>query len=185
MSGDTVFDGLAYEDWLPLAWHGLEASPEPAELIRLNENNESLLKIIGVLEEYRPELGEEHDALAHELARLDFKLSLVLDLVGQILRHHERMPEPCWVKMSASGLEWVIHETPALLTHGIVSLYLQPHYPRPLELPAKVVLTQPLPQGMRVRVAFDGLSEFVEDALEKLIFRHHRRSIAHSRPARP
>jgi hypothetical protein len=40
---------------------------------------------------------------------------------------------------------------------------------------------QPLAQGFLVTVRLDGLSEPLQQAIEKLIFRHHRRLIAFAR----
>jgi hypothetical protein len=50
-------------------------------------------------------------------------------------------------------------------------------YPRPLWLPATV---QGVADG-RVRAVFGDLGETVQDLIEKLIFRHHRRQIAATR----
>ena len=61
---------------------------------------------------------------------------------------------------------------------------ISPSYPRPLELPAAVVKHDTLAAGVRCTAAFVGCSEPVQDWLEKLIFRHHRRRIAHARVPR-
>ena len=181
---DPLADGLVFEDALPLCWEVVDDLPDAAHLARLNEADEALLRVISALEEYRPEPGEEHAEVAQELARLDFKLSLVLDLVGQLLSRQLTLPESLPVRLGARGLEWPAADPPRPGAHLIVSLYLHPGYPRPLELPGVVAGVDPLPVGGRVRLAFRGLGEPVEDWLEKFIFRHHRRSIAHARAAR-
>ncbi len=176
---DPFAEGLSYEDILPLQWRPMTGTPAGEELLRLNRDNEAVLKVAMVLGEVRPDPGEDPSA-ATELAHLDFKLNVLLDLVGRLLVREEILPAAVPLRLSARGLEWSADPAPSPGEAILVGLYLHPSYPRPVELPARVLETGPGADG-RVRVRFEHLSEAVEEGLERLIFRNHRRLIAQSR----
>lgn len=182
---ESLGEAIVYEDDLPLAWDPLPGEPAADQLARWNAANERILRLVSGLEEHHHEMGEDHSAEAQELARLDFKLNLVLELVGELLATQLAFPPPRRVRLNAQGIQW--HEsgqapTPNGLVH--MTLYLHRQLPKPLELVGRVQQVDSAPEGGRTVVAaFHGLSEPVHDLLEKLIFRHHRRSIA-ARPRR-
>ena len=63
-----------------------------------------------------------------------------------------------------------------------VEVFLSRVYPFSVTLPTRVVRVDVLTQGgYRLTVRYERLSEIVRDALERVVFRHHRRSVAHSR----
>jgi len=182
----TLGEGVVYADELPIQWQVLDQAPEAEILGRWDMANERVLKLVSVLEENTREPGEEHALAGHELARLDFKLDLVLDLLGHMVRHQQSLPGARDVRLHGAGVEWECarEEAPAPGQHLQVSLHLNPVLPQPLTLYGEVERTTAADGSTRVVVAFAGMSEAVQDLLEKLIFRHHRRSIAHTRPAR-
>ena len=83
---DTVvlYDELAYHDVLPVEWKPLPRPLDRFELIGLDESNTLLLQACIAVEEH-PARDKDEDLgpLAGELARLDFKLNLVLQLLGK------------------------------------------------------------------------------------------------------
>lgn len=178
---EPLAEGLIYEASLPFAWRALDAVPDAAHLAYWNEYNDAALRGMAALDEYINQPPEEHANLGHDLARLEFKVNLVLDLLGQLLSQQLLLPDTVWLKVGARGIEWSSPEAPAVGTPLLLQLYLTPNYPRPLELPATVVKYEALAVGARCTAAFEGCSEPVQDWLGKLIFRHHRRSIAHTR----
>lgn len=182
---DPLAEGLCYEASLPFAWRLLDGIPDNAHLAYWNEYNEATLRGMAALDEHTgAPTPDEHAGQAHELARLEFKVNLLLDLVSQLLAQQLLLPETTWLKVNARGIEWTCPEAPALGSPVLLQLYLLPNYPRSLELPGTVVKTDALTVGTRCTVAFEGCSELVQDWLGKFIFRHHRRSIAHSRTPR-
>ncbi len=181
---DPFAEGLSYEASLPFSWRVLDAVPDAAHLIYWNEYNEATLRSMSALDEYTNQPPDEHATQGHELARLEFKVNLILDLLGQLLAQQMLLPEAVWLKVGARGVEWASPEVPKQGQALLLQLYLTPSYPRPLELPATVVKHETLTVGARCTAAFAGCSEPVQDWLEKLIFRHHRRSIAHTRVPR-
>ncbi len=182
-SQDPFAEGLSYEDALPLQWRPMDGPLSGEDLLRLNRDNETILKVAMVLGESRPESTDDPN-LSSELSHLDFKLNVLLDLVGHLVIREQPLPDPAALRLGARGLEWVAESPPALGARLLVSLYLYPPYPHPVELPARVLSVEPAASGARVRVRFEELSEAVAEGLERLIFRNHRRLIAQSRVPR-
>ena len=172
--------GIAFEGMLPLSWH--DAVPVDGLRQRAAQvANEELLRILSVLEERPQELADDHPAVAQELRRLDSKLDLVLDLVGRVLAHQEPPPPAVAVRLHARDLEWVDARAPAAGNRIHVSVYLCLRVPRPLELSGRVRSVQPATNGFRTVVDIDDPGDAVADLLEKIIFVHHRRTVAQSR----
>lgn len=175
-------DGLKYDELLPLTW-----TPGPLAqglgLAKLNAENQQLLGAEGSLDDVRvtEALKEESPALVAELQRLEFKLNILLRLVADLASRNAGLPEPQAARLTAQGLEWSGDQAPPSGASGLLSAYINPALPQPLKLPANVI-GERLQDGVRVaQLQFVGLSEGVVDALEKLIFRHHRRLVAGSR----
>lgn len=182
-STSTLGRGVVYETRIPLTWKPLKVLPEPSQLLSLNDHNETVLRTVLSLEEIGSEHSEEGGGSNQELVRIEAKVNLVLNLVGQLLATQSTIPAKVAAVLSATSLEWSGGKLPADGQPLLLEIYLHPSYPRPLRL---VGTTQSGsdPEGMTCRVTFQGLSEPVQDVLEKLIFRHHRRAIAQARASR-
>ena len=177
-------EGLVYEDCLPFGWKLLEDLPGKSTLDHLNESNESLLKVFATLEDQTPARQESDERLAEihcEMMRLDLKLNLILELVKHVLSQQLALPDRFDVRVGARGIEWWSDGPPPLGSTIKLELFLLPRYPLPIELPGRVVGIQRDEKPAKATVAFQGLSEPVHDWIEKIIFRHHRRSIANKR----
>lgn len=180
ISNHTI-TGLTYEDTLPLRWVAATAALPDAQQIRIQESNAEVLRTITVLEEHPGETVSDHDPATQELQRMDFKINLLLDLVGQMLAHHSTLPEPLPVSLSATTIQWDAQAAPDVDSYLNVELFLSRKYPRPIMFYGQVQQVSPVPGGFRMMVVLEGMSEVVRDGIEKFIFRHHRRSIAHAR----
>src|ERR1700688_3147519 len=91
---DTVVldNELAYQDVLPVQWMALWEPPDRFDLLRLEGDNLLLLQACVAAEERRErDKNEELGPLAAEIARLDFKLNLVMQLLAKLVSKH-RMP---------------------------------------------------------------------------------------------
>jgi hypothetical protein len=171
---DSLGTGLVLEDRLPLHWRLSEApggAPPPPL------SNEETLRVILSFDEHHVEASDENPEFAHEIQRLETKINLILELVSQVLARQLHLPEALPVRLSAHEIEWQTATAPATGSSVLLEIYVCTRYPRPLLLPATV-------QGFaggRVRAVFDDLGESVQELLEKLIFRHHRRQIAATR----
>lgn len=182
---DSLGQGLVYEDMLPLRWRGVDVRHTTVELARLQETNDEILRTLGMLDEYLSETSEEHAPLSQEMLRVETKLNLLLALVGQLFTLHYPQPPARPVKLSPQAVEWVAADGLPLGDYGVVELYLSPRCPRPLVLPGVVRKVEALPGGHAIGVEFLGLGDAVTERLEKIIFRHHRRSIALARRRAP
>ena len=180
---DTVvlYDELAIEDVLPVQWQAIPGPPDRFQLLGLDEANILLLQACVAVEEY-PSRDKPEDAgpVAGEIARLDFKLNLILHLLSRLL-HREPMPPATSVQFNALGASWTaLGAPPALGAYGLCRIQLRGSLPQPLELPAGVTGVD----GLRVQVKFPALAEGVVELIQRLAFLRHRRRIAERRKAR-
>lgn len=178
---DILGQGLRYEDSMPLQWHPLAERPAEAEALSLNEANEEVLRFIDALDEYPIESGDEHAPLSQDLARVETKLNLLLGLVGQLLTVHFPLPSVRRVTLSPKGIQWPADTRLQPGAHGWVEIYLNVRCPRPLRLPGRIERVVATADGFLTWVQFEALSESLQDHLEKIIFRHHRRRVALAR----
>ena len=174
--------GLAYEGRLPLAWSELASLPSDAELAGLEYANLEILRAIFTLESQSSDPSEDSPEIdSQDVARLDFKLNLLLELVGQLFARHQMIPEPHSLTLMPEGLFWQAAAAPALNSLLRIEVYGSLKYPRPLVLHGQVIEVNPLIDGWAIGTAFHGLGELVQENLERFIFIHHRRTIAYNR----
>jgi hypothetical protein len=180
---DTVvlYDQLAYHDVLPVQWLALPSAPDRFELIGIEEANLLLLHACVAVEEHPArDRSEELGPLAGELARLDFKLNLVMQLLSKLITR-EKMPPATGINFNGVGASWTcIGKPPRVGAHGLLRVQLRSSLPQPLELPAEVVGVD----GSTAKVKFPDISEALVEQIQKLAFLRHRRQIADVRKAR-
>jgi hypothetical protein len=174
--------GLVFEDLMPLSWRRRPTDPDPAELLAIHQSNEQVLRCLTAVEESRGDaVDDDHGPLAHDLARLDFKVNLLLDMMGRLLSRHIPVPDPVPVRISAAGLHWRAEMPPTSGDPLAVELYLSRRFPSPILLYGRVTSVTQADGLFHVDMDFGELSEPVRNWLEKLIFRQHRRQVAHAR----
>ena len=181
---DTIvlFDKLAYAELLPVLWRPLGEPLSDMTAQRLIESNLRVLQACDALEEHgKTEKPDDESPHSADIMRLDFKLNLLLDLVGQLLAASQPHPRPVPIRFNAMGATWQSAQTLAAGTHGILEITLKDLIVQPLHLPAEIVSSA---SGGETRARFLGLGETVADHIEKLVFRRHRRKIAGSRQQR-
>ena len=169
-------DGLTFEESLPVSW-----TPGPlAEgmaLARLNADNHQLLGAESSLDEVRVNeaLKDESPALIQELQRLEYKVNILLRLTAEFAMRSSRLPPPELIRLSPRAAEWFGAATPAVGDTGLLAIYVNPALPQPMRISC-VVAGERVVDGKRAaQMRFVGVSDPVNDMLEKLIFRHHRR----------
>lgn len=174
---------LCYEDLLPLRW----AQREPAGAavpLATSLANEQVLRHLASVEEFRPEGADDDPPTVQELHRLEGKIDLVIDLLGEVLLQQRALPPRMPVRLCAERLEWEcsLEAAPRPGEPVAVDVFLNPRYPRPLVLHGTVQAAEPVAEGrIRVCLPHEGLGEAVRGALEKALFRRHRRLVAHAR----
>jgi hypothetical protein len=180
---DTVvlYDQLAYHDVLPVQWLALPAPPDRFELIGLEEANILLLQACISVEEHPVrDKNEELGALAGEIARLDFKLNLVMQLLSKLVARG-KMPPATTINFNGIGASWTcVGDPPLVGANGLLRVQLRSTLPQPLELPAEVVAVE----GSNAKVKFPVLSEALVELIQRLAFLRHRRQIADVRKAK-
>jgi hypothetical protein len=180
---DTVvlYDQLAYHDVLPVQWMALPSPPDRFELIGLEEANLLLLHACISVEEHPiRDKSDDLGALAGEIARLDFKLNLVMQLLSKLVAR-DRMPPATSINFNGLGASWTcIGNPPQVGAHGLLRVQLRSSLPQPLELPAEVVAVE----GSIAKVKFPNVSEALVELIQRLAFLRHRRQIADVRKSR-
>lgn len=183
---DTVvlYEELAFQDILPLQWRPM-TSPVDRELsASFDERNLRLLQAWDAMEEHTPieKQKPEEAPYAAEILRLDLKVNLLLDLVGQLLVANRPRPPATPMRFNALGAMWRATGTlPEAGEQGIAEIYLRDCLAEPLRLAGRV--TNVTPDG-NIKVKFLPMGEAVSDLIEKLAFRRHRRQIAGARQPR-
>jgi len=167
-------DCVSCEDVVPIAWRARRAALSNGELHRLQETT---------LRALRAEPGEQSDVKDPHLLRLHEKLDSVLEMIGRLIELHQPAPQPAQVRLSRMGMSWrtAAASAPPVGEQGVIELHLHPRLMQPLLLPAHVCGVDPRGDEVEVNVAFEPLSEPVESALERHVFRRHRRSISETR----
>lgn len=183
MTGDAarmaVFDdALACEDTRPVAFipGPLDAHACHAHALRA----EGLLRALAVVEDSRADEPEDHGAAEMALHRMEAKLDLLTALVARLARRDGHDPLHA-LRWTARGAELVLPMTLAADDTGGLRIQPSDWLPDAITLPARVLSAIPTADGTQVVLAFEGLSPAVEAALERHLFRMHRRAVAEAK----
>ncbi|MEW9625465.1 PilZ domain-containing protein [Rhodanobacter geophilus] len=161
-----------HADSEPLAW-----PPPPDLLQRLAERNANTLATLAALEERRTDLGDDDNPLMQEMLRMDAKLTALVEIVNLLLAPAATLPPRRALRFNAVGALL----PPALVPPGdglLLRLHFDACRSLPLELAGRVVHV--LDDG-RSFVEFAPQGDATGDAIERLVFRHHRRKVAEAR----
>lgn len=164
----------------------LPARFEPGERPLQLQVSEALLHGLAIAEDVRSDDNEERGELPQSVQRMEAKLDLMLGLLGRLARQRDGalplrglrwshrgmrldLPEPCRLQPSVAG---VLMVEPA----GWLGDYI--------ELPALVLAeTIGAAGSSHLWLRFAPLSAGLSEALERHLFRLHRRQIAEARQA--
>ena len=183
---DTIilFEELAYEDVLPVAWRPQTEEPDSDVAAAYTNSNIRVLQACAALEEHSTgEKPEENSPHAADLVRIDLKINLLLDLVGKILASSHPRPKPLPIRFNALGATFRAppNAVPRPGTQGVLEIYLHDALAEPLRLLGRVTKCEP---NGEVNLKFVPPGDATADLIEKLAFRRHRRKIAGSRQPR-
>lgn len=150
--------------------------PSPTELLSIDRGNEKLLRTSAVWQDPVEVEELDHDHVALELRRQDLKISLLLDLVGELLIRESELPPLESIQLTATDIEFSNEICEVARGDKVkASLFLLPAFPRALQFYGGI--TDSEREGFSI-LSFQGTSIAVQDQIEKIIFTHHRRSIA-------
>ncbi len=143
---------------------------------------ESLLRSLAVVEDSRGEDVEEHGGNDLLLNRIEAKLDLLTALVASRIADHPDPLRP--LRWSALGVCLEVDEAVAPDTPGAFRVQPSDWLPQSLLLPARVLASVTHGGGQQLWLRFGPLPPALESALERHLFRVHRRAIAESRRPR-
>lgn len=173
-------DALACEEVRPAGFERAapDAAARHAEALRA----ETFLQALALVEDGRGEDPEEHGPGALALQRIEARLDLLTTLVAGLLQGTDRDP-PRLLRWSSAG---ACLATPDAAPGDPGWLRVQPsdRLPQALRLPVRVLATEATPDGTRAWLGFDDLAPPLAAALERHLFRQHRREVAERRRPR-
>ncbi len=180
MNSDNVSslsNGLAYDARLPFCCRPRQS--DDLTIAACDEKNQRLLQSLATLDEHHIENQEENRELSGDIARLESKVDLLLEMMSKLLVSSDQL-SPTEVCLSADGVSWYgdvsqMQEKGAAIW---IELMLDERLLEPLKLPAEVYSCEALHGEMQCVARFVNMGEGVSELLGKIIFRHHRREIA-------
>jgi hypothetical protein len=156
----------------PLAW------PLPqARALSFAERNSTTLAAIAALEERRVDAAEDENPLVQEMRRMDAKLTALVEIVNRLLTPTETLPSQRLVRFNGRG---AVIPTELVPASEAMLLSLRFDHCRSLSLELPALRERQLGDG-RTFVAFPTPNDAQSDAIERLVFRHHRRKVAEAR----
>lgn len=176
---------LIFTGQLPLAWRELPTLPNETELRLIEQSNLATLHTLFALDIHVGDYNDDPGALANvsELKRLDFKVGLVLELVGQLLARQKAIPPDRSLTLTVNELSWDAgaDACPAPGALLQLELYCNLSYPHPLILHAEVADITATDNKYRIKATLCQPDAPLQEALERYIFLQHRRFIANRR----
>lgn len=142
---------------------------------------ESLLRALAVIDDGIGRGDDPDQPPDPALLRLEAKLDLLTLLVADLAGAQAAQDVQRALRWSARGVELVLDQAAQPGTPGVFRVRASDWLPSPLVLPAQVVAAAPDAAGTRVWLAFAPSSPSLEAALERHVFRIHRRDIAQRR----
>jgi hypothetical protein len=178
---DDLAGVLSFTDNVSVGWTTVPEAPSDEQLAKVNESNEAFLRAVAVLSTAGLEMPEEESSASSEIARLDLKVNMLLDLVSQLIYAQLDIPERTQVTVGAQSLSWRGSTLPDPGAIVFMQVYIEHGTPKPLCFYGEVISTAADHAAGQATVNYQGLSQAARGWLEKLIFRHHRREIAFRR----
>jgi hypothetical protein len=179
---NPLADSLIYEDLLPLTWSSIDGEAQVVNSARVSEHNEHVLRCVNLLGEQIKEKLDEEGETESALVRLEAKVNLILEMLSSLDRARGDTPDTTQVRLAAGGLEWDCKEQPPAEGDTIwIKLNIDNRVPEAMQLAAQVLSVSVEGQQTTVCAKFEQMGEAVQDQLEKMIFRHHRRMVAQSK----
>lgn|SRR3990167_1440276 len=179
MNENTPSSSVCLEASLPLGWT-VERETSAATLDLRRHGNIALLRSLAAIESAVPE--HEHDlpeAMQKNLEHLESKLDLVLVLLAGLARTGTDMPPEKPVTLFSDHIVWkeAADSAPIEGQHLLISLYLNPRLPQPLQLLAAVTEADTQSGYAHISAQFDQLDDELGEWLTRTLFRHHRRAL--------
>jgi hypothetical protein len=149
---------------------------------------ETLLRSVALVEDARSDDGhDERSDATLQVQRLEAKLDLVMVLLGRLVRQSAQDLPLRPLRWSRRGIriEQGMRTGAAAGSQGVIRLQPSDWLPDHIDLPVVIVAEAANGAGAHyLWLRFEGLSDALEMALERHLFRLHRRQIAEARRLR-
>jgi hypothetical protein len=173
---------LVYEDMLPLAWLVMGEEARAINVARAAEHNEHVLRCVNLLSDKVKEKIDDESEVDSTLVRLEAKMNLILEMLSKLSVGRDDLGKSTQVRVAATGIEWICREQQPTEGDKLwIKLNIDSRVPEALQLAAQVETISDTDSGVVIYAKFDDMGEAVQDQLEKMIFRQHRRKVAHSK----
>lgn len=174
-------DALTCDELRPVAF--LPGGLDDVAVQSYCARGEALLRALAVVED-GVRIEEPEQPADYALHRIEVKLDLLTALVASLSTSHDDDPlQP--LQWSARGASLAVDDPLPVGTIGRFRVKLADWLPSPLILPATVLACDTEVDGItRAWLHFGPLSPALEAALERHLFRVHRRAVAESRRPR-
>jgi hypothetical protein len=124
----------------------------------------------------------EHSPQESALVRMEAKIDLALDLLARMLSAEQPQSPPRTVRWSRLGAHLIAAQGRDIGSRHLLSLQLPTGLNLPLRLPVEVLASAERDDGQHeLWLGFTPDHSGLETALERFLFRQHRRQIAASR----
>jgi len=164
----------------PLTISSLSSIPEDYALNTINDSNLHVLQTDIILNEVHE--SDDNELESHELKKLDIKMTLLMEMIGDLLSKENIIPSTREIILTSEYLACDIDLTLSPETLLEIKLYLLPSIPKPITLIAKYIRSSDVDNNTNLcRFEILSMPQQVKDLLEKIIFRHHRRAIANQK----
>lgn len=173
-------DVLACAEVRPAAF--VPGALDRAMLRSLSARGEALLRALAVIED-GARCEEPEQPLDHALSRIEAKIDLLALVVAGLYADDSADPARP-LQWSARGACLVVESALAAGAAGQFRVKPADWLPSPLLLPATVVACEAEGGRLRAWLRFEPMTPTLQSALERHLFRVHRRSIAESRRPR-
>lgn len=162
---------ILLERALPLSWTILQADALP-----LTPDNHLLFSLLDHLDE--PASHKAESDTASELLRVEAKLNVIMQLLGQVLQSRQALPPTIAVRFTNETLAWQVGtQTPPVGTGLALTLYPDHTIPLAITFAARVC---GVTDGW-MEVDMHGLHEDELAIWSRWVFRQHRRQVAQAR----
>ena len=162
---------ILLERSLPLDWRPLDAEAQSLN----TEHNHLVFSLLDNLDE--PAFQKSESEHASELMRLDAKLNVIMQLLGQLLQSRQSPQAAVAIRFSSDTLAWRVAQAPAIGSRLQVSLYPDQTIPLALRFEARVLAVT----DQWMEVDMHGLGEDEQASWSRWVFRQHRRQVAQAR----
>ena len=173
-------DALACSVDLPAVYTA--HAPEAGTVERAISKAESMLHAIARIEDSHGDEIDDSNGKDIALQRVEAKLDVLIDLVGKLARRGAEVLPLRRLRWSRRGVELHQPFETVAVERGFLLLQAVDWLPQPLELPVEQLASATDADGdQRIYLQFQPLPPGLESAIERHLFRLHRRQIAISR----